>query len=217
MMPYSIELFACRVCLPCSWHISAFRPRRRFRGAEGLGAEATGQICQTGTDTKAQKKCMGLWPFARFADRPKIVQMHCFDPTLARLGANFGGKAPTSAQLRLMAPTSTQRGSKMAQLGPPIWEQLRPKLGPTRLHNGRRNGPIRNPPNARFHCYVRRFFPTLPCGFLFFLLHPASSASSASAASSSSTSSTTHHQHDTINTTSSTQHHQNTTPSTQHH
>ena len=62
----------------------------------------------------AAKECTGLRYFAHFADRPKIVQMHRFDPTWQQhqpdLGSTSASKAPTSAQL---GPTWLQGGSSL--------------------------------------------------------------------------------------------------------
>ena len=100
-------------------------PRR-----DNLAASDTnGQICQDWynfswggpcSPGRAAKKCTWLRSFEHFADRPKIVQMDRFDPTWPQhcpgLGSTSASKAPTTAQLGAIGPTSAQLGSKMAQL-----------------------------------------------------------------------------------------------------
>ena len=109
--------------------------------------------------------------------------MRCFDPTCPQhwpdLGPTSASKAPASAQL---GPSSLQLRPNLA----PRWRNLAPRwrnLAPAWTHlratsaqveviwlrNGGHSWPIRNHPNARFHCYFdasfEAMFPMLCLGW----------------------------------------------------
>ena len=93
-----------------------------------------GGVFEASRPPRNGRDCGDLYNF--FADRPKIAQMDCFDPTWPQHCPDLLGQfrpAPDGASVTK------------------IWEQLRPKLRSMWLQNGDIAGPIRNPQNACFH------------------------------------------------------------------
>ena len=132
-------------------------PRR-----DSLGVEAAGQICQTG----AASDVGPCSPGRRCLKVRGQTSAKCTVPIRhgRNIGPTWGSRPASKAQMQPnldplgsnFAPTWLQHGKLGPKLGP-FGNNFGPRWGPYGSNMEDIAGPIQNPQNARFHCYLPLF------------------------------------------------------------